>query len=793
MQEKTIRPNSYVDKDPSLGKIIEFINNQTEHLDDKQYIDWLFERRELADRGFKIVYSPDRDLECSFDSINQLGKRAVVNNLLYDNGLIITKESNHPLYVKYNKEFKKLLEHPILKYNLGNMEDEELVEFSKNNAKSSKIFTIFKLKGVQKRPVPVSGQVFEKVYFSLIPLIDSHNREIKLSSFIYPLIIPSTLEFPEYTRSTYNGTLIKNYDELYDLIDELDGELVLITNSWVGIGKFGANECINMVHLPAKDNIAEIIKNEFISEKIKFLNMLLDEPSKLFTFSPVDDLIISEVVKDYKTVIEEKLKAAIRGKKNREILFESHFQIESNFIDHKAIVKQYNRYHYGIINTFGEELLEQKYSEIYRTDKGLFKVRENDKWGFFDKNCNQLCDFKYDQIFKWDDGLSKVRIGYKWGLLDDNCNEICDIKYSEIDHFYDGIALAVDRDENDTFFTFINKSGKEIAKTKAEYYCVKIVRLVSKGLYEISQKRYDDWTVNPQYINIQGYIFDYVSQLLHERRWVKNHYGNYGYLNESGELVIPTIYESARDFVNEKALVSQNIQHKLSYFFIDKAGNKLKEVSNYDFVWSFDNGYYPVQINDLWGYINEDGKEVLKPKYSKTSHFKDGVAIVRNKDGYFGLINSELKEISDFIYAEINDFQNGIALATVNLKTKIDTFTNYTRTLTFLSLKGQELTSQRYITIDEFQNGMAEVLSLDNKYGFIDNEYKEIIPCIFLSVCPFDKDGYSKVCLNNEDNEWIVIDKNGNKISDTNNPHGYYEDPYTSDDAFRDASDGFFD
>jgi hypothetical protein len=71
--------------------------------------------------------------------------------------------------------------------------------------------------------------------------------------------------------------------------------------------------------------------------------------------------------------------------------------------------------------------------------------------------------------------------------------------------------------------------------------------------------------------------------------------GRYGYINTSGELVIPCIYDTASPFVDGLAEVSKGL---------------------------------------IYGCIDANGNEIIPLQYSEIYQFSDGVAVVKQNDRY---------------------------------------------------------------------------------------------------------------------------------------------------------------
>ena len=94
------------------------------------------------------------------------------------------------------------------------------------------------------------------------------------------------------------------------------------------------------------------------------------------------------------------------------------------------------------------------------------------------------------------------------------------------------------------------------------------------------------------------------------------------------------------------------------YGFINKEG---KEVVRPIYNWAddFSEGLACVEKDGKYGFINKDGEEVVKPIYDWAADFSKGLARVK-KDGYWGLINKEGKEIIKPVYDDVSNFYEGL-------------------------------------------------------------------------------------------------------------------------------------
>ena len=97
---------------------------------------------------------------------------------------------------------------------------------------------------------------------------------------------------------------------------------------------------------------------------------------------------------------------------------------------------------------------------------------------------------------------------------------------------------------------------------------------------------------------------------------------------------------------------------KGKYGFINKEGKKLIKPVYWP-VGSFKEGLTEVKKGGKFGLINKEGEEVVRPIYSWIYFFFDGLACVE-KDGKFGLIDKEGKEVIKPVYDLVSNMGDGI-------------------------------------------------------------------------------------------------------------------------------------
>jgi len=77
--------------------------------------------------------------------------------------------------------------------------------------------------------------------------------------------------------------------------------------------------------------------------------------------------------------------------------------------------------------------------------------------------------------------------------------------------------------------------------------------------------------------------------------------------------------------------------------------------------YSYYNGIFVLTDGKTFGYYSATGAWITAPIYTEAHVFREGLAMVRNKDGKAGLIDTTGKEILPCVFDEIDDFSGGIS------------------------------------------------------------------------------------------------------------------------------------
>ena len=285
--------------------------------------------------------------------------------------------------------------------------------------------------------------------------------------------------------------------------------------------------------------------------------------------------------------------------------------------------------------------------------------------------------------------------------------------------------------------------------------------------------------------------------------------GMWGFSTIEKKIVIIPQYHEVMPFQDGLAIVENASGRGL----IDKTGNLVVPIGTYHNILPPAEKMYSVVKNDKWGFLNQNGKQVVDCEYDNVSDYSESLARIE-KDGKVGFIDDTGKLINPLNYEQASPFHEGFAAVRKNKKWG------------FIDKLGQNLTQMAYDTVVEsFREGIAivkklgrqivinkqgkEVLlnacsglphegifkcSKNGKYGFIradntpiggfvydetthfingfaavkkqqfwgfiDKSGKEVVPCKYQEV-EFFVDGFAKVKSNGL---WGVVERYGNEV-----------------------------
>ncbi len=141
----------------------------------------------------------------------------------------------------------------------------------------------------------------------------------------------------------------------------------------------------------------------------------------------------------------------------------------------------------------------------------------------------------------------------------------------------------------------------------------------------------------------------------------QNEKGKWGYIDDSGNIVLKHSYDDASAFSDGQAKVRKG--NKWGY--INPSGKEVIKIQ-FSEMRTWEGNYCKVAIGGKstdgilnsggkWGFINRNGEYILKCEYDEIGAFKDGIASVQ-KGGKYGYIDTQYKFIIPVKFAAVGSF-----------------------------------------------------------------------------------------------------------------------------------------
>ncbi|WP_025692043.1 WG repeat-containing protein [Paenibacillus zanthoxyli] len=306
----------------------------------------------------------------------------------------------------------------------------------------------------------------------------------------------------------------------------------------------------------------------------------------------------------------------------------------------------------------------------------------------------------------------RLKEGVLWGYIGDNGRTVIEPRFDYAEEFQEN-GLAVIQTEGHS--GLINTAGKEVVKPVyvfiGSFEEGRAVASDSRGYFLIDEKG------KP----LTGRRYDYLNSLQEGRAlFSKQTEGKYkyGYLDRDAREAIPAGYEDASDFKDGKALVKVQAGE---FALIGKKGEVL-HTYHYPFVGNPGDGLlaYQAEENGKYGYIDEEGKPVIKPQFTSALSFSEGRAVVNIAENYknaYGLIDKNGTFVIQPSYEYIQQLgENRVALGTP-LK-PAEPFRGSSYTIAD-AVTGQILGTHPLRGVNNYSEGLASVYDEHETY-FID-------------------------------------------------------------------------
>lgn len=366
--------------------------------------------------------------------------------------------------------------------------------------------------------------------------------------------------------------------------------------------------------------------------------------------SQTNPLVISAPTDSVST--ENKLIPFLKGNKfgfvdvNKNLVISPVYEEASPFSNGLALVKLKGKY--GYVNEKGEEVIPLKYDnaqsfsdEVAFVNVGARKNEagfiEGGKWGAIDKTGREIIAFKYDEALPFSEKLAavgrEVGYGWKWGFIDKTGKEVIPIKYDSARTFSEGLA-AINKGSSYVGkgkWGYIDKTGKEVITIKYHEAGNFSEGLAVVKAAEDSPGTLIDITGNEIFTDKAKPLVSYSEGLA--MSCIDN---KCGFINKTGEIVIPFKYDFSYGFMDGLAPVAftqiinvgpadananvpkgkdaQNMpQFQPKLGFIDRSGKEVIPFKYDDITGRSANGLIMVVADGKKFFVGKDGTEYYEP------------------------------------------------------------------------------------------------------------------------------------------------------------------------------------
>lgn len=218
--------------------------------------------------------------------------------------------------------------------------------------------------------------------------------------------------------------------------------------------------------------------------------------------------------------------------------------------------------------------------------------------------------------------------------------------------------------------------------------------------------------------------------------------GLWGYIDASGSFAIKPQFDTAARFSNGAAAVGRRTDGELKFGYIDKQG-KMAKGFEYDWALPFRDGYAAAVWGNHFVFIDKNGTNLIYKFHEDAGPFSENLAKVAREDRY-GYINKRGEEVVPLQFEDAGDFSEGLAAAKTNGKWG------------YIDKTGSYVIPARFDHAGPFAEGLAVVKEGD-RYGYTDKTGKMAIAAAFTSAGDF-KDGYAPA---ESGDKWGYIDTDG--------------------------------
>jgi hypothetical protein len=327
------------------------------------------------------------------------------------------------------------------------------------------------------------------------------------------------------------------------------------------------------------------------------------------------------------------------------------------------------QHYWGYIDNDGNVLVDFNFhnAEIFENEMGFAVVttKENELALLTSdfKLVTEINGEKIEQIGYTSEGLKSVKLEGRWGYINKEIELVIDNIYDSAFPFNNGLALIYIENEQKT--GVINKLGEYILDPiKEDKVALEFNHLVAGYGYEENKK----W-------GFKDYDGNILLEAIYEYTMAKSDSiiifcmeGKVGFIDLETGFKLEPIYETADNYNKSVLLPYMAVNNSIAFYeknknsdeyimkLVDNTNNELiafkTSRADYRLPYIYEE-LMPVFDGEKWGYINKNGKKLIRSKFLKASRFDEsGYALVSYHTNYFYYIDKKGRRVSLDFYDE---------------------------------------------------------------------------------------------------------------------------------------------
>ncbi len=343
---------------------------------------------------------------------------------------------------------------------------------------------------------------------------------------------------------------------------------------------------------------------------------------------------------------------------------------------------------WGFINSSGQVVIEPKFDTVDRfsENRAPFGSGSNGKWGFIDSTGQVVVEPRFDNAYPFFGGRATVKVGKRSGFIDHSGREVGG-RFIQVSSFHEERAFGKGGDFQWRMFDLDGNRITNDSFSNAGGF--------SEGLAAFSGRNY---TKQAGFIDREGKVVLELTGILPDTQ-------GYGFRGGLAAVYV------RRPFYWHQFLDIGRWGEDI-WGFIDRTGKQVVPLK-YDGVSDFSECLATIWINDKAGIINTSGQMIAQPQFNSIWSFSEGFAVVqdgefRSASTRYGYMDKTGKVVIEPRFSSADDFREGLAVVQAVESGKKG----------YIDRTGRFVIEPQFDNAARFRGGLARV-EIGDKLGYI--------------------------------------------------------------------------